>query len=142
LAGLGPLPDDLKHVPDPGACALGRARLQFMLFQTISRTGFRAGLAFAEKRAVVKVLESHGWNRQGGLAVVVVKEKQAALDVLEIDLVADDLQVSVFEEQSPAWPSLAAVRAYFESVHHRQAPFRAVAHRFGARPRQDLVDRA
>jgi hypothetical protein len=123
LSGFGFLPDGLKHVPDPGAGALGRARLQRMLSQTIPRAGFRAGVAFAEERAVVKVLETCGRNCQGGLAVVVVKEKQAALDRLEIDLVADDLQAGVFEEHIPVRPCLAAVRTYFESLHHRPVPY-------------------
>jgi hypothetical protein len=112
----------VKHISDPGACALSWARFQRMPSQTIPRAGFRAGVAFAEERAVVKVLETPGWNRQGGIAVVVVKEKQATLDGLEIDLVADDLQAGVCEEYIPVRPCLAAVRAYFESVHRRQDP--------------------
>lgn len=114
---FGPAPYQLKHLPHPGAFALGQTGGELRASQAISRAGIRAGSAVCEKRPAVKIPEKRRTDRQRGAAAAVVEEEKARLEVFEIDLIADQVEFGVFQKSGAVRPGFRTQRAYFKGSH-------------------------
>jgi len=87
----------LKDIPDERTFAVCRALPQFIPVQTVPEALRRPGSPFRKQRPLMEVQEIFGAHRHRRETVetVVIEQKQAGLQVLEIHLIAheNDLRI-------------------------------------------------
>ena len=110
-----PLAHNLHNFSDVGTFTFYVADVERFSVGTITGAFIGICFAFREYRAAIKVLEKAGRNSDGRLATQMVEKEVAQFKITEINLVANEIQLTVSQKIFAGIPGIFTASAFFKN---------------------------
>jgi hypothetical protein len=105
----------LHDLSDIGTFTFLDAGFEQFSVTTISGAFLGVRFAFREYRAVIKVLEKARRNSDGRLATQMVEKEVAQFKITEINLIANEIELTVSQEIFAGIPGVFTAGAFFKN---------------------------
>jgi hypothetical protein len=112
-----PLAYNLHDLSDIGTFTFLAAEFEHVSVVTISGAFLGIRFAFREYRAVIKVLETVRRNSDGRLATQMVEKEVAQFKITEINLIANEIELTVCQEIFAGMPGIFTAGAFLKNWH-------------------------
>jgi hypothetical protein len=112
-----PLAYNLHDLSDIGTFTFLAAEFEPFSVTTISGAVLGVRFAFREYRAVIKVLETVRRNSDGRLATQMVEKEVAQFKITEINLIANEIELTVCQEIFAGMPGIFTAGAFLKNWH-------------------------
>jgi hypothetical protein len=105
----------LHDLSDIGAFTFRATGVERVSVATITGAVIGICFAFREYLAVIKVLEKAGMNGDGRLATQMVEKEVTQFKITEINLIADEIELTVSQKIFTGIPGIFTAGAFFKN---------------------------